>query len=116
MDLVGLVRGPLTLSLGNFLDQADQELEFDVHCVTSWTRRGSHFTGLPLSVLLDQTDVLPQAKYVCFAAHSDRGHTTSLPLDVARDKSWLVHSFEGEPLSLEHGGPVRVVTPGRYFL
>jgi len=34
---------------------------------------------------------------------------------VARDDSWLVHSFDGEPLETGHGGPVRVVTPSRYF-
>jgi hypothetical protein len=38
-----------------------------------------------------------------------------LPLDYAMEHSWVVHEFDGEPLTSEHGGPVRVVTPGKYF-
>ena len=115
MELVGLVRHPITLDLDTFLSRADQELTFDIHCVTSWTRFGSTFTGLPLSVLLAEAEPLAGSAFVSFEAYSERGHHTSLPLDVARDDCWLVHSFEGEPLEIGHGGPVRVVTPSRYF-
>ncbi|HWL48255.1 MAG TPA: molybdopterin-dependent oxidoreductase [Acidimicrobiia bacterium] len=115
MELVGLVRNPLTLDLDSFLSRADQELTFDIHCVTSWSRFGSTWTGLPLSVLLAEAEPLDGSAFVSFDAYSDRGHHTSLPLEVASDDSWLVHSFDGEPLETGHGGPVRVVTPSRYF-
>jgi hypothetical protein len=115
LELAGLIRNPITLDLVTFLSRADQQLTFDIHCVTSWTRFGSTWTGLPLSVLLDEAEPMAGAAFVSFEAYSDRGHHTSLPLDVAREDSWLVHSFEGEPVEIGHGGPVRVVTPSRYF-
>ncbi len=88
----------------------------DVHCVTRWSRLGVEFSGVPLSTLLDLCRPLPTARFVSFVAHSERGHATSLPLSVVRDSDLLV-AFEadGQPLSPEHGGPVRIVTPGRYF-
>jgi hypothetical protein len=52
---------------------------------------------------------------VSFGSFSGRDHHTSLPVGYALEHSWVVHLFAGEPLSLEHGGPVRVVTPGKYF-
>ena len=88
----------------------------DIHCVTRWSRLGVAFRGVSLSVLLDLCRPLPSARFVSFEAHSSRGHSTSLPLSVARDADVLI-AFEadGQPLSSEHGGPVRIVTPGRYF-
>jgi Oxidoreductase molybdopterin binding domain/Pentapeptide repeats (8 copies) len=115
MELAGLVRNPIELDLEAFRPWADRELTFDIHCVTSWTRFGSTWTGLPLSVLLDEAEPWAEAAFVSFEAYSERGHHTSLPLEVARDDSWLVHSCEGRPLDIGHGGPVRVVTPSRYF-
>lgn len=89
-----------------------RELTFDIHCVTSWTRFDSTFTGVPLAELVDP---LPEARFVSFSAYSDRNHHTSLPVEYAMANTWLVHACEGEPLTTEHGGPVRTVTPGRYF-
>ncbi len=88
----------------------------DIHCVTRWSRLGVEFSGVPLSTLLDICRPLPSARFVSFVAHSERGHTTSLPLSVVREADVLVaFKADGQPLSSEHGGPVRIVTPGRYF-
>lgn len=115
LELGGLVRNPIELDLEAFRSRADRELTFDIHCVTSWTRFGSTWTGMPLSVLLDEAEPLAEAAFVSFEAYSERGHHTSLPLEVTREDAWLVHSFDGRPLETGHGGPVRVVTPSRYF-
>lgn len=115
LTVTGLVGEPLTLSLDQYLALPHQELTHDIHCVTSWTRFDSTWTGVPLSLLLEETGPADDARYVSFTAFSERDHHTSLPLDVVYASSWLVHLFEGEPLSAEHGGPVRVVTPGKYF-
>jgi DMSO/TMAO reductase YedYZ molybdopterin-dependent catalytic subunit len=115
LEVAGLVNRPLSLDLDTFLARADQELTFDIHCVTSWSRLGSTWTGLPLRDVLADAEPTADARYVSFEAYSERGHHTSLPLPLVMDDCWLVHSFEGEPLEIGHGGPVRVVTPSRYF-
>ncbi len=48
--------------------------------------------------------------------HSADGYTTNVPLaDFAASDAMLVHSWQGKPLSREHGGPVRLVIPHLYF-
>jgi DMSO/TMAO reductase YedYZ molybdopterin-dependent catalytic subunit len=115
LELAGLVNRPLSIDLDTFLARADRDLMFDIHCVTSWTRFGARWTGLPLSDLLDEAQPSEEARFVSFEAYSERGHHTSLPLPLVLEDCWLVHSFDGEPLEIGHGGPVRVVTPSRYF-
>lgn len=112
MSIEGLVVEPLTMTLDEFLRLDHRELTFDIHCVTSWTRPDATFSGVPLAELAAP---LPEARFVSFAAYSNRGHHTSLPVGYALEHSWVVHQFDGEPLTFEHGGPVRVVTPGKYF-
>lgn len=115
VSLSGLVANPSVLTLDAYLKIARYEISFDIHCVTSWSRRGSTWIGLPLGALAGVAAPSSQARFVSFSAYSTRGHHTSLPIDLALESCWLVHEFEGEPLSVEHGGPVRVVTPERYF-
>ena len=112
VTIEGLVDSPRRLSLAEYLDLDLRELVFDIHCVTSWTRFASTFTGVPLAEVAAPH---PKARFVSFDAYSERAHHTSLPIEYAMAHSWLVHEFEGEPLTVEHGGPVRVVTPGKYF-
>ena len=112
LTLEGLVENPRRLTLAEYLTLEHRDLTFDIHCVTSWSRPGSRWTGVPLS---DLAEPASDARFVSFSSFSDRDHHTSLPLGYAMAHSWLVHLFEGEPLEVEHGGPVRVVTPGKYF-
>jgi hypothetical protein len=107
-----LVQDETSLTLEDYQGLPHRDLTFDVHCVTSWTRFDTTFTGVPLSELVKP---LPEARFVSFTAFSAHDHHTSLPLRYALDQSWVVHLVDGEPLSPEHGGPVRVVTPGKYF-
>ncbi len=111
----GQVDNPLDLDLPAFLALPQKAIRFDIHCVTSWTRFDTEFTGVPLREVLDAAGVTPSARFVSFTAYSDRDHHTSLPLDVALEYSWLVHEVDGEALETGHGGPVRVVTTERYF-
>jgi len=83
----------------------------------------ARFTGTPLSLLLSQANPLSNAVEVFFVG-ADEGDVgggrierfaRSLPLDVARDpKTLLVWAMNGEPLSREHGFPVRLVLPRWY--
>jgi len=115
LQIGGLVERPLEIGLDAFLERADISLVSDIHCVTSWSRLGMNWTGLPLRILLDEAGVKAGATFVSFESYSERDHHTSIPLDVAIASSWLMHTADGQPLSIDHGGPVRVFTEGRYF-
>lgn len=115
--LEGMVDRRRTLTYAEFLALPQQERQVDIHCVTGWSRFGMRFAGLPLASLLAEVEVapLPEAKFVRFVAYSERNHDTSLPLHLALADTWLVHSADGQPLSPEHGYPLRTLTPSRYF-
>jgi DMSO/TMAO reductase YedYZ molybdopterin-dependent catalytic subunit len=84
----------------------------DIHCVTRWSKLDTTWTGVSLDTLL--ADVQTEARYI--SAWCDGGYTTNLPLADLRDgKAWIAHTFEGEPLPPEHGGPARLLVPHLYF-
>ncbi len=115
VEVAGLVERPLKIGLDAFLKRANLSLTSDIHCVTSWSRLAMDWIGLPVRVLLDEAGLSDGAAFVSFEAYSERAHHTSLPLDVVLESSWLMHTADGQPLSVDHGGPVRVFTQGRYF-
>ena len=115
LTIQGLVDTELVLDFDDYQGREHRDLVFDIHCVTSWSRQGGSWRGIPLAGLLEASSPRPEARFVSFTAFSDREHHTSLPLDVVLKDAWLVHEFDGQPLKTEHGGPVRVVTPGKYF-
>jgi hypothetical protein len=111
----GLVEEPLTLTYPELLALPQSDLVADIHCVTSWTHFEMRLRGVPLSVVLERAKPRPEARFIRFEAYSARLHDTTLPLSLALAETWLIHSRDGEPLSPEHGFPLRTVTPSRYF-
>jgi DMSO/TMAO reductase YedYZ molybdopterin-dependent catalytic subunit len=84
----------------------------DIHCVTKWSKLGTTWTGVSLDTLLG--GVQTEAEHV--TAWSDGGYTTNLPLeDIQGAQAWIVHTFDGQPLEAEHGGPARLLVPHLYF-
>jgi DMSO/TMAO reductase YedYZ molybdopterin-dependent catalytic subunit len=83
----------------------------DVHCVTRWSRFDMRWEGAPVRDLVSPT---PRATHALI--HSYGGYSTNLPLEALLDDDVLVAwAADGEPLSWEHGGPVRLLVPKRYF-
>nr|WP_255480096.1 molybdopterin-dependent oxidoreductase [Quadrisphaera sp. RL12-1S] len=110
----GEVTAPRTWTWDDVHALPGSSYEGDIHCVTTWSKLGTSFTGVSLDALLEQVEVLPSATHVL--AWSSSGYTTNLPLaDVTGGKAWLVWEHEGKPLSTEHGGPVRMLVPHLYF-
>jgi DMSO/TMAO reductase YedYZ molybdopterin-dependent catalytic subunit len=84
----------------------------DIHCVTKWSKLDTAWTGVSVDTLLES--VSTEAEYL--TAYSDGDYTTNLDLaDVTDGKAWVVHTFDGEPLEAEHGGPARLLVPHLYF-
>ncbi len=84
----------------------------DIHCVTKWSKLDTTWAGVSVDTLLNGIET--SGDYV--TAFSDGGYTTNLPLEeVTGGKAWVVHTFDGEPLTPEHGGPARLLVPHLYF-
>jgi DMSO/TMAO reductase YedYZ molybdopterin-dependent catalytic subunit len=116
VSISGLVARPVTFSLAELHALPQVEQSIDIHCVTRWSKLAARFSGVPLSELLEAAEPLASARFVSFVARSSRAHSTTLVLADAIELGALVAlSYDGAPLPLEHGGPVRVVVPGRYF-
>jgi DMSO/TMAO reductase YedYZ molybdopterin-dependent catalytic subunit len=114
LDVDGLVAKPISWSWADFAPHARVEMASDIHCVTAWSRFDNHWTGMPAKALLAIVQPKPEARFVI--EHGADGYTTNVPLaDFARDDVLLAHSWEGQPLAREHGGPVRLVLPKLYF-
>jgi DMSO/TMAO reductase YedYZ molybdopterin-dependent catalytic subunit len=89
-----------------------EEIETDIHCVTRWSKYGTHWRGISVDTLMEDVE----SSYDFVMAHSYGGYTTNLPLEDLMDgKAWIAFEFEGEPLEREHGGPARLLIPHLYF-
>jgi DMSO/TMAO reductase YedYZ molybdopterin-dependent catalytic subunit len=115
LELTGLVQRPLSWSWDEFLALPRVKVFSDFHCVTRWSRLNNHWEGVSTRVLLEHAGTLqPQARFVI--AHGyDYGWTTNVPLDLFLSEDALVATHhDGQPLTLEHGGPARLVIPQLY--
>jgi DMSO/TMAO reductase YedYZ molybdopterin-dependent catalytic subunit len=109
----GLVQNPLKLTWEEFLKLPKTISISDFHCVTGWSRLNNKWEGVLFKAICDLAKPLKEAKYVTIVA--EEGYTTSLPFEDLLDLDVLLaYRFDGKPLSLEHGGPLRLVVPKKY--
>lgn len=114
LTIDGLVENPVCWSWDDFNALPRSESVSDIHCVTAWSRYDNRWTGLSAQDLLAAVRPTAEAKYLMF--HSLDGYTTNVSLRMFDAPGVLLaHSWEGAPLTPEHGAPVRVVMPQWYF-
>lgn len=109
----GAVEEPVTLTWADFMALPQIEDVSDFHCVTSWSKMDLRWKGVQLSTAVALARPLPSATHVMM--HGYDGYSTNLALEEAlKDDVLLGHTVDGAPLPVEHGGPVRVITPQLY--
>ena len=95
-----------------FLTLPAEDITVDIHCVTEWSKLGTHWTGVSVDTLLAEVDT--NAEYAVAVADPD--YTTNLPLaDLLGGRAWIAHRYDGAELEPEHGGPARLLVPHLYF-
>lgn len=113
LEIAGACDAPTTLNWEALmaLEQVDDTSDF--HCVTTWSKMDMEWRGVRFLELMALVQVRDEAQHVL--CHGYDGYTTNLPLVEAMKPDVLVaHTVYGEPLSIEHGGPARMITPQLY--
>ena len=114
MTVDGLVDTSHTWTWQDMHELPQSDYHGDIHCVTTWSKFDTTFGGVSVDLLLEVAKPLPSATHIM--ATSTTGYTTNLPLEhITGGKAWIVWSFNGEPLTPDHGGPVRLLVPHLYF-
>ncbi|MFH2102181.1 MAG: molybdopterin-dependent oxidoreductase [Chloroflexota bacterium] len=89
----------------------------DLHCVTRWSKADTTWEGVSVRALIDAGLVQPKPSARFLMQHAEYGFSVNLPLEVVlQDNFLLATHFDGEPITPEHGHPLRGVIgaiPGR---
>jgi sulfane dehydrogenase subunit SoxC len=72
----------------------------------------SEWTGVPLSVLLNEVGLKTDAKWIIAEGADGGKHTKSIPLPKALDDVLVAYGQNGEPVRPDHGYPLRLIVPG----
>jgi DMSO/TMAO reductase YedYZ molybdopterin-dependent catalytic subunit len=110
----GEVDNELRLSWEELQALPSTEVTQDIHCVTRWSKFDMTFKGVPWHELEQLAGPTRSARFAI--AHAEQGFTANVPLSFLRDeRALLAYEADGEPLTPEHGWPLRLVIPGKYF-
>ena len=110
----GLVERPQELSYRQLLALPRAEQTSDFHCVTGWSVPGVRWTGIRFSDLLAAARPLPAARSLTFVS-AERPYVDSLTLaQLQAPDAMVAYGMDRQPLSRDHGAPLRVVMPRMY--
>jgi DMSO/TMAO reductase YedYZ molybdopterin-dependent catalytic subunit len=110
----GEVDTPLSLDWAGFSALPQSTVVQDIHCVTRWSRFDVAITGVAWSTISELVGQRPAGRYA--VAHAEGGYTANVPASLLEAPGALLATHaDGEPLSAEHGWPLRLVVPGVYF-
>lgn len=113
-SIEGLVGKPSRWSWADFLKLPTESFVVDIHCVTKWSKLDTQWTGVSLDTLFQHVELDPKASFL--TAFSDGGYSTNLPVaEVMDGQAFVAQTYDGQPLTPEHGGPARLVVPHLYF-
>jgi DMSO/TMAO reductase YedYZ molybdopterin-dependent catalytic subunit len=110
LRLFGEIEAEKRFSWDEFNQLPRSTVTMDIHCVTRWSKFDTTWEGVALKTLVDQglLRLKPTAHYLL--QHCEYGFTVNIPIEVALSPNFLLAThFNGEPLELDHGFPMRGV-------
>ncbi len=111
----GTIDQPKHFSYSEFRALPTVEVITDIHCVTRWSKLDTRWLGVRFRDFLELIPALhPGTNFVM--AHCEFGFTANVPLEyLMLDDALLAYKYDGEELTPDHGFPLRLLTPKKYF-
>jgi len=86
------------------------KLTLDLHCVTRWSKFDTVWEGVSVKRLVEEGIIKPKPSAKHVLQHCEGGYTTNTSLDLLLSDTMLMAThYDGEPVPLEHGWPLRMV-------
>ena len=106
----GEVEEEVSWTWDEFLELPRRSLEMDIHCVTRWSKFDTRWDGVSVRTLIDGGLIKPKPTASFVMQHAEYGFTVNLPLEIVLQENFLLAThFNGEPISPDHGYPLRGV-------
>ncbi|MDE0121050.1 MAG: molybdopterin-dependent oxidoreductase [bacterium] len=118
LKVTGLVENPYEINFDELLTRPLVERYVTLSCVSNQVGGSlvghAKWLGVPLSLILDEAGLLPQAEQI--VGRSVDGFTVGFPSSIPYDgrDALVAVGMNDEPLPIEHGFPVRLVVAGLY--
>jgi DMSO/TMAO reductase YedYZ molybdopterin-dependent catalytic subunit len=110
----GLVEEPLRYTYADILAMPRERMVVDIHCVTGWSKLDTVWEGVKFRTFMGEVSPRPEARYVL--VHAEAGFTANLPLEtLLADDVMMAYRYDDADLAPEHGWPLRLVVPSKYF-
>jgi DMSO/TMAO reductase YedYZ molybdopterin-dependent catalytic subunit len=114
LRIFGLVEAEQRFSWGDLMAMPTNTETVDIHCVTRWSKLDTTWAGIPWRQFMGGLGVKPEATHVM--VHCEQGYTTNISLEILDDDdTMLAYLYEGKPLEPDHGYPMRLLVPKKYF-
>lgn len=111
--LWGEVEKPARLTWDEFNALPRFDVTRDFHCVTRWSRFDNRWTGVAFREVMKLVGPKPAASHVL--VHAEQGFTANVPLaDLDREDVLFATHHDGQPLTPDHGYPLRLIVPHLY--
>lgn len=118
LRVAGAVAHELDVPVSRLVGLPRCDVASDFHCVTGWTVRGLQWGGVSFrtfyeTVIVPEASPAPDVSYIRFEGAD--GFRATLTLDDAlEDRVLLADRLGGSPLNIDHGGPLRLLSPKQY--
>jgi DMSO/TMAO reductase YedYZ molybdopterin-dependent catalytic subunit len=110
LSVDGMVARPASFSLADLKGRPSRSQITHLACEEGWSYI-AEWTGVPLSQILDQVGILPQAKFVVYFSFQ-RGWWDSVDMaDALHHQTLLAYGMNGGDLPVGNGGPLRLRVP-----
>jgi DMSO/TMAO reductase YedYZ molybdopterin-dependent catalytic subunit len=114
LTIDGLVQTPVLIDWTQWKTLEQHDTTVDIHCVTAWSSFDNRWSGVSTQALCSLVTPLTGATHVLM--HAADGYSVNLPMeDFCQTDCLIATAWNGDSLSIAHGGPARAVIPHLYF-